>query len=202
MQIIECEQGADAWFAARLGKVTASNFAAVMAKGEGKTRKTYMLRLATEILTGFPEPTFQSQYMENGHETEAEARDAYASTYDCEVVQVGFVLHDDNAGASPDGMVGKDGLVELKCPKSTTHVETILRGSMQACYKPQVQGQLWVTGRKWCDWVSFDPRVSSQPLFCVRQERDDKYIATIEQEVERFITDLHEMVQKVTKCPY
>jgi len=195
-------QGEEAWFRVRLGMVTASNFAAVCAKGQGKTRKSYMMKLASEQLTGEPEPTYKSDYMEHGSETEDLARHCYEQIMDCNVRQVGFIQLSDYVGCSPDGLVGDPGMLEIKCPKSTTHVETLERGSMQTCYRKQVQGQLWVAGRQWCDWVSYDPRVLEWPMFKERVFRDEELIATIKEEVYRFVAELKEMVANIRERAY
>lgn len=192
----ELIQGTDEWFAVRLGKVTASNFGKVMAKGQGKTRKGYLIQLASERLTGEVEEGYTNGYMENGSEMEAEAREYYCKLKNCEVEQVGFVELNEDVGCSPDGLVG-DGLVEIKCPKATTHIETIARGTMQPVYKPQVQGQLWVMDKQWCDWVSYNPKIKDYPMFVVRVERDEEYIANLEVEVGKFVTDLKEFVEMI-----
>ncbi len=196
--IHNCEQGSDEWLQIRLGKITASHFSDVLAQGTGKTRKDYMIKLATEQLTKLPNETYSNAYMQWGTETEPEARVYYEYLYDVAVDQVGFVELNEWVGCSPDGLVGEDGLIEIKCPKSTTHVSTILDDKMQTCYKSQVQGQLWVTGRKWCDWISFDPRVTNNPCFVVRVPRDEKYISALELVVEQFIKELKVMIKKLT----
>ena len=202
MKVYDCQQGSDEWFNVRLGKITASHFSDVMAKGTSKTRKDYMIKLATERLTGLPEASYSNAYMEWGIENEPAAREYYETLYGVQVEQVGFAELNEWVGCSPDGLVGKDGLVEIKCPKSTTHVSTILNNKMQTCYTAQVQGQIWVMERKWCDWISFDPRVTSNPLFMVRVQRDEKYIAVLELEVEQFIKELKVMIEKLTKTEF
>jgi len=202
MIIHNCEQGTDEWLKVRLGKLTASNFSDVMAKGTGKTRKDYMIKLATERLTGLPEESYTNSSMQWGIEHEAEARAYYESLYGRTVEQVGFVEMNEFVGCSPDGLVGEDGLIEIKCPKSSTHVANILDNRMQTCYTAQVQGQLWVSERKWCDWISFDPRVTSNPFFMVRVERDDKYIRVLQEETEQFIKELQEIIEKLTKTSF
>ena len=157
-----------------------------------------MRKLCAERLTGCIDPnSFKNDIMECGSETEAEARQFYETVNDCKVEQVGFVMRDDDVGASPDGLVGDDGIIEVKCPLSSTHIETILSNKMPTLHIPQVQGLLWVTERLWCDFISFDPKVLSRPMFCVRVERDDKYIDIVVGEVERFVEELKEMVIKI-----
>lgn len=195
MNIIDCVQGSEEWFEARLGFVTCSNFHKVLNKKAG--RGLYMRKLAAERLTGLMEDSFKNEIMKNGNETEQEARHYYELANDCIVEQVGFVERDDDVGGSPDGLVGKDGLIETKCPLSSTHIEIILSGKMPSLHIPQVQGLLWVTDRKWCDFVSFDPKVISKPLFCVRIERDTEYFKKLAGEVGVFVKELKEIISKI-----
>lgn len=200
MMIVDCVQGTDEWYQVRLGKVTASCFSDVLNKGVG--RKTYMLRLAAERLTGLPQATYTNSVMEWGTQTEPEARAYYEQINNIVAPEVGFVQLNDWVGCSPDGLVDRDGLVEIKCPNSTTHLQTIIDDKMQTKYIPQVQGQLWVCKRQWCDYVSFDPRMPDRPFFCKRIERDEKYIAVLEAAVEQFVKELQEMISQITKTPF
>jgi len=203
MKIYDCEQLSPEWQQIRLGKITASNFANILAKGSGKTRKGYMMKLVAEKLTGLPEASYSNSFMEwGGIETETQARAYYEALYDVSVKQVGFVELNEWVGCSPDGLVGEDGLIEIKCPKSTTHVSNILANKMQSTYNPQVQGQMWVTGHKWCDWISFDPRVKSRPFFMVRVKRDEKYIKVLEANTEQFIKEMKEIIAQLTKSEF
>jgi len=195
MEIIDCIQGSDEWFEARLGYVTASNFAKVISKGTG--RGLYMRKLAAERLTGQREESYKNAVMENGNIVEAEARNYYETAYDCQIEQVGFVKRDERIGGSPDGLVGTDGMIEIKCPLSSTHVANILSGKMPTEYIPQVQGLLWVTERQWCDFVSYDPKVLSRPIFIVRIERDKDYIIKLSAQVSVFVKELQEMIKKI-----
>lgn len=195
MITVDCVQGSDEWFEARLGFVTASNFHKVLNKKTG--RGAYMHKLAAERLTGFREASYKNDIMEYGNETEAEARRYYEIACDRKVEQVGFVMRDEDVGASPDGLVGEEGFIEIKCPLSSTHIETILSDKMPTKYIPQVQGLLWVTGRMWCNFISFDPKVLSRPMFLLRIERDEKYIDSLTGAVERFIEELKETVDKI-----
>ena len=189
----EIIQNTDEWFAIRLGKATSSNFAKVLAKGQGKTRKAYMLKLAAERLTGEIQDSYSNSNMDWGSEHEGEARRHYETIRGMSVEQVGFVEFDDDVGCSPDGLIGDDGLLEIKCPNTTTHMEYIIADKLPTTYKAQVQGQLWVTGREWCDFVSFDPRMDSNKMFCVRVERDQNYIDNLQYEVEKFVKELKDM---------
>lgn len=194
MQIINCEQGTKEWLDLRLGKVTASKFSDVISKGVG--RKTYMLKLAAEYITGEQQEFFSNKAMEWGTEHEEQARANYELEKSLFVDEVGFVLVDDWVGVSPDGMIGDDGIIEIKCPNTNTHIETVLSGKMPTKHKPQVQGQLWATGRKWCDFVSFDPRVPTNQLFIVRVNRDDEYIATLEASIDKFVSELTSIINQ------
>ena len=195
MEIVDCIQGSDTWFESRLGFVTASNFGKVLNKKTG--RGLYMRKLAAERLTGLREESYKNETMDKGSETEQEARHYYEMVNDCKVRQVGFVMRDEWTGGSPDGLVGTDGLIEIKCPITSTHVENILRGKMPTEYIPQVHGLLWITERKWCDFVSYDPRLLSQPMFTVRVERDVEYFKKLAGEVGVFVNELKAMIDKI-----
>lgn len=195
MEIIrDIEQGSEQWHELRLGKVTASRFKDVMAKGKGLIRKSYMYQLAAEYITGEKEESYSNKYMEWGTENEAAARAMYELETDCTVEQVAFIKRNENVGASPDSLVGTDGLLEIKCPKTTTQIETFLSGKVPSQHKPQIQGQLWVSEREWCDFLSFDPRINAKSgYFCTRVYRNDKYIEELEQTISVFIEELKVM---------
>jgi putative phage-type endonuclease len=195
MRIIECEQQSDEWFSARLGKVTASHFKDVLNKKSG--RETYMMRLLAERITRIREESYSNKYMEDGVELEPEAREHYEWITDNEVEQVGFVEATEDVGCSPDGLIGMDGMLEIKCPKVTTHLGYIIKGVLPASYKAQVQGQLWVCSRQWCDFVSYAPDYEKQPMFRVRVERDEAYLSLLSAAVATFVTELHELEKKL-----
>lgn len=200
MKVINCEQGSEEWFAARLGVPSASNFSKVLAKGSGATRKSYMYELAAEIITGERAESYSNAAMEHGNLYEAEARKAYEFMTDLEVTEVGFIkTDDDSAGASPDGLVGEKGLVEIKCPKTSTHIETIEGGKVPPKHKAQIQGQLWVSEREWCDFISYDPRIKTKnAIFKVRVERDDSYIRSeLIPGIAKFNEELKALVQRI-----
>ncbi len=184
----EFSQDSDEWVKARLGKVTASRISLMMAKtpsgkGWGASRANLMAALISERLTGAPSDGYMSDAMARGKEVEAEARTAYEFLHDVEVEQVGFVPHHNiaMAGASPDGLVGDDGLVEIKCPNTNTHIDTLLGEVVPMKYVQQIQWQLACTGRKWCDFVSYDNRLPpSMSMFVKRVFRDDAYIESLE----------------------
>lgn len=192
-------QGSPEWFAARLGKVTASRVADVVARtktGWGASRHNYMAELLVERLTGnVAAPTYTNAAMQWGTDQEPFARAAYAMMTDCDVLPIGFAQHPTiaMAGCSPDGAVSDDGLVEFKCPNTSTHVETLLGGSLDGKYIKQVQWQMACTGRAWCDWVSFDPRLpASMQLFIQRVPRDNGMIAALEKDVTEFLAELNQ----------
>ena len=159
MIIHDVIQKSPEWRQVRCGKIGASDISDVLAKGQGKTRKTLMLRVLAERLSGIPQETYCNSAMDWGTEHEPFARNMYEMETSCSVKQVGFVEWDEYAGCSPDGLVGDDGLVEIKCPNTSTHLSYILANKMPATYVNQVQAQMWVAERKWCDFVSYDPRV-------------------------------------------
>jgi putative phage-type endonuclease len=190
-------QGSEEWHLARLGKVTASCISDVMAEGRnGKpsvTRANYEARLVAERLSGRPTETFQSAAMNHGVETEGQARACYSMETGNAVEQVGLVDHPviGMAAASPDGMVGDEGLVEIKCPNTATHIQTILTGKIASDYIKQMQFQMACTGRRWCDFVSFDPRMPDNlQLHIIRVSRDESMIAEIETAVREFLGDV------------
>lgn len=196
-------QGSPEWFAQRLGKVTASRIADVMAKtksGYGASRATYMTQLLLERLTGTVAESYQNDAMKWGTETEPLARAAYEAHTGEIVEEVPMIQHPkiEAAGASPDGLVGDSGLLEIKCPTSATHVQTLLSGKPDNKYVLQMQWQMACTGRAWCDFVSFDPRFPDRlRLFAARVKRDDALIGEIEKEVRHFLTELRDMQERL-----
>lgn len=197
MQIINCIQGTDEWIVAKLGVVSSSNFSKVLNKGAG--RKLYMRKLTAERLSGVRDESYSNKCMADGIELEPDARAFYERVNSCIVEQVGFIKKDDWIGSSPDGLVGKDGGIEIKCVIPSTQVETILRGAMQTGYKPQVQGQLYVTDRKWIDWISYCPLLKARPYFCVRVYRDEEYIKDLSKVIDVFVEQLKDMISQITK---
>jgi len=196
-------QGSPEWHAQRLGKVTASRIADVCARtktGFGAGRKNYMAELVAERLTGARTEGFTNAAMQWGTDQEPEARIAYEFYRDASVEAVGFVPHPSIAetGASPDGLVGLDGLVEIKCPNTATHLETLLGGTVPEKYFLQMQWQMACTGRQWCDFASFDPRLpEAMRLFVDRVKRDDAAIAAIETDVTDFLNELRLIVHRL-----
>ena len=201
----QLEQGSPEWLLARVGKVTASRVADVVAKtktGWGASRANYMAELIAERLTGQPAEKYSNAAMQWGTDTEPLARAAYEFFQDATVVQIGLVPHPaiGMSAASPDGYVNDDGLVEIKCPNTATHIETLLGKSVPAKYDTQIQWQLACTGRKWCDFVSYDPRMpEAMRLYVRRVPRDDAMIEQLEKDVREFLTELRAKVAELTK---
>ena len=199
------EQGTDEWFAARVGKVTASRVADIIAKtktGYSSSRDNYMAQLICERLTNQKAESFTNAAMQHGTETEPLARAAYEALKDVLVDEVGFIPHPQilMAGASPDGLVGEDGLIEIKCPNTATHIDTLLSETVPTKYYTQMQFQLASTGRKWCDFVSFDNRLPEElQLFIKRVPRDDTYIKLMEAEIVQFIEEMDDKINKLMK---
>ena len=194
------EQRTDEWFAARLGKVTASKVSDVMSKGMG--RETYMTYLIAEVLTTERASSFTNTAMEWGTATEPYARQAYEALNNLWVEEIGFVQHPtiERAGASPDGLVGDDGLIEIKCPNTATHLDTLIDKTVPKKYINQMQFQMACTGRKWCDFVSFDNRLNEDlQIFVKRVDRDDAYILEMESEINKFLAEMQEKIDKLTK---
>jgi putative phage-type endonuclease len=197
------EQRSEAWFAARAGKVTASRISDVLARtksGWGAGRKNYAAQLVAERLTGTVEPSYCNAAMQWGTDTEPHAREAYCQHMLCAVEEIAFVDHPTiaMAGASPDGLIGDDGLIEIKCPGTATHIETLLGGSIPDKYRLQMLFQMACTGRQYCDFVSFDPRLpETMRLFVQRLPRDDAEIAEVEREVAAFLAEIDETVAQL-----
>lgn len=161
-----------------------------------------MIRLVAGRLTGLPQESYKNAAMDWGSETEQEARQYYAALNGVEVRQVGFIARDDDVGCSPDGLVGDDGMIEIKCPFSTTHIKYILADKMPAEYVKQVQGNLWVSERKWIDFISFDPRMSQRRAFIKRVYRDDKAIRELHIGIIMFVDDMKDMIDKLTTAAF
>jgi putative phage-type endonuclease len=197
------EQRSPEWFAARLGKATASRMADLTArtqKGWGASRANYAAELVAERLTGVPAERFQNGAMQWGTDTEPEARLAYCFRQDVDVVECGFIDHQTIAmsGASPDGLISGDGLLELKCPNTATHIATLLGQAVPDRYLKQIHWQIACTGRQWCDFASFDPRLpESMRLFVKRVERDDAKIAELEALVIDFLDEVEATVAQL-----
>lgn len=190
------DQRSPEWFAARLGKVTASKIADVMGKtktGYGAGRANYAAQLLCERMTGTVAEGYSNAAMQWGTDCEPRARAAYEFTTGLTVAEIGFVDHPTvgSSGASPDGLVGDAGLIEIKCPNTATHFATLEGGAIDRKYLLQMQWQMACTARQWCDFASYDPRVPIEmQLHIERVQRDDTLIAEIEAEVAAFLTEL------------
>lgn len=201
-------QGTEEWFKIRAGKVTASKISDIIDKTDKKGnvksgyRNYHALKIA-EVMTGKPcEGGFVSKDMERGTELESFARTEYELLKDVWVDQIGFVVHPsiERSGASPDGLVGTNGMIEIKCPKTANHIQYILSGSIPSGYQKQMQWQMACTGRKWNDFVSYDPIMpENQRLYVCRLGRDDEYIEMLEQKVRLFLNDVDETIEKLRR---
>ena len=199
------EQGTIEWFASRCGKLTASRVADIIAKtktGPSASRENYLAQIVCERMTGKPAESYSNAAMAWGTEQEPFARAAYESAKDVLVQEVGFVPHPNisEAGASPDGLVGLFGLVEIKCPNTATHIQTLLDQKVPEKYNTQMQWQMACTQRQWCDFVSFDPRMAEGlQLFIKRVELDPVYIANLEKEILNFLFDVEYKITQLNK---
>jgi putative phage-type endonuclease len=208
MKIIDCVQGSPEWFAARAGKVTASNIAKVMSQGRSKnsesvTRTNYLWQIVAERMTGKPqESRFETEEMKWGKEQELFARAAYEMANDVLVRSVGLVIHPrfENGAASPDGLIGDLGCQEIKCPNSDTHLGWIYDGIVPEKHKYQMDWQMACTEKDFCEFISFDPRVPEEVrLFQITYPRDQQRIDAIEAEVERFLSEVYERIEKLRR---
>ena len=197
------EQNTPEWLQQRLGHVTASGVADVMAKGkagESLTRAKYKIRLVTERMTGQIQESFTNAAIEWGKEQEPYAAAAYEAKYGVLTDTIGFCKHPtiEWLGASPDRLVGDDGLIEIKCPNSQTMVQYILDGRVPGDYYKQIQCQLWVTDRQWCDFVAYDPRLNKRnQLLVIPVERDIEMISLMEQEVVKFLSEVEALINQL-----
>lgn len=197
MIVLDIEQGSDAWHKARIAIPTASNFDKIITPtGKASTQaRKYMLTLAVEAVTGLREESYQSSAMLRGVELEPQARAFYEFTTGNQVEKTGFIFNDEKSfGCSPDGLVGDDGLIEIKCPLAHTIAEYLLDGEAPSEYVPQIQGQLLITGRKWTDFLAYFPNL--KPLL-IRVERDEVYIAKLKELLDNFNKELKQTVEKL-----
>ena len=199
------DQRTDEWFASRLGKATASRIADIIAKtktGPSASRENYAVQLVLERITQSKGESYSNAAMQWGTETEPLARQAYELKRGLFVDEVGFIDHPTiaNSGASPDGLVGTDGLLEIKCPNSATHMETLVTRKIPQKYIPQMTWQMACTGRSWCDFVSFDPRFPEHlQIFIERIEYDPTYVRMLELEVTQFLDEVEKKVEILRK---
>lgn len=193
MNIIDnIEQGSDEWHSLRLGKITASRMSDVLSKGRGSTQskmaETYMIELLCEQLTGETKPFFENDTMRWGTETEPQARAMYELKSGNDVREVAFIELNDYVGVSPDGLISDDGMLEIKCPTTITQIKRALSDDYSKDYYTQIQCQLWVADRQWCDFVSFDPRLDISASYLIQRVHKDKlFIDAMELKVNQFI---------------
>lgn len=197
VEIIDCEQNSEEWYRARMGLPTASEFSTILAQGRGgkpsKTRATYLNKIAGEIITQTPAENYSNAYMERGHALQEEAVRHYETLQNCETGSVGF-LRNGRKGASPDRLIGDDGLLEIKTQAPHLLIERILSGKFPPEHKAQCQGQLWVAEREWLDIGVYYP---GMPLFLKRVTRDEPYIVNLAAEVARFNEEVDEIIARV-----
>src|SRR4051812_13117021 len=199
MQIIDCTQGGEDWFRARMGIPTSSEFSCVMRtkgrgeNGESKERATYLRKLAGELLTDEPMVSYSNPDMERGKIQEDEARDLYALMKGVDPERVGFIRNGD-AGCSPDSLIDKNGGLEIKCALPHVQIERIEKDQLPPEHKAQVQGTLWLAEREYWDFASYCPRL---PLFVIRIYRDEKYIADLAKAVDQFNEELAALVARI-----
>ena len=192
-KIYNFEQNSHEWYAIKLGKLTASNIATLT--GESQTRKTLIYEKASSIITGIIPKQIYSEPLIRGRELESNAKDMYEFINDVEVKQVGFVELNKFVGASPDGLIGDIGLVEFKCPKPSKFMQQIIEGktSIEKLYIYQMQMQIYVCGKQWCDYVIYNEDFKN-PIHTIRIERDEEIIADIKETIDRAITDIKEII--------
>jgi len=198
VEILDVEQGSDEWFAARAGIPTASEFATVRAKGKdggvSVTRRSYMLKLAGEVLTGEPAPEgYSNSFMERGKVLEDEARTLYAYMRDADPLLVGFIRNGAK-GASPDSLIGSTGGLEIKSAIPSVQIDRLQRGKLPAEHVAQVQGNIWVAERDWWDFMSYCPKL---PPLILRVPRDDQYISELTKAVDAFNEELAAVVASI-----
>ncbi len=203
MKVLSMPQGSPEWLAARAGKVTASRISDVMAAKTTAAYRDYRAQIVAEILTGQPQESgFTNAAMQWGTEQEKFARAEYELACDWTVDEIGIVLHPtiERGAASPDGLVSTNGLVEIKCPKTATHLQTLIDKKQPRQYENQMLWQMACTGREWCDFVSYDPRLPDDlQLFVHRFDRDEKRIEEIEEAVKQFLNEANEMIDNIRK---
>jgi predicted phage-related endonuclease len=193
LEVINCEQNTPEWHQARTGIITASSFRLVLAKGDGKTRATYMRKLAAERIRGVADDNFTSNFTERGHEFEDVAVDLYKEHRGLEIEKCGF-LKRGNIGYSPDGLIGVDGAVEIKTRNGDLQIALLLSDKIPSEHIAQIQGGLLVSGRKWVDFVSYCPGL---PMFIKRAERDENYILNLQIELALFEKELKELTNNI-----
>lgn len=202
--ITDMLQGSELWHQIRLGKVTGTGMKSVLSNGRGrapsKMAETYMIELIAEKLTGQAKPFFENDAMKWGTETEPQGRAMYELNSGNDVIEVAFIERSDFIGVSPDGLIGVDGMIEIKCPETTTQLKRALTDNYSKDYTTQIQMQLWVAEREWCDFLSFDPRLDIDASYLLqRVYRDETFIQEMEEKTKLFIDKMNEILTKLTK---
>jgi putative phage-type endonuclease len=205
MIILNVEQQSEAWFEARCGKVTGTRFKSLMMGESTQGYKDLITNIACEILTGRMEETYSNSIMEQGLETEPEARKEYESIFGIEIKTVGFIMRDENdkyhewIGISPDGLTPDNGMIEIKCPLARTHFEYIEAGKLPAEYRYQVQGQLFVTGFDYCDFISY---VQGMKPFIIHVLPDPEFFKEFEKRIDNLIIQVQNKILTYHKYQY
>lgn len=196
MEILDCEQGSEAWFAARLGSIGGSSISSVVAKGQGKMRKNLLYRLAGEILSGQSYEGYKNFHMERGNEQEGEARDMYELVSENNIEQIGLIRKSPHKHFSPDALCGHN-IIEIKCVIPSVHVETIISDKVPAAYRKQCQWGMFICKSEWCDFISYSPLIIDNPIWIKRVKRDEKLIKELDEGADKFIEELLEVVKKI-----
>lgn len=199
MEIINCIQGSDEWFKLRIGSIGGSSISSVVAKGQGKMRNNLLYRLAGEILSGVKYEGYRNADMDRGIEQEADARKVYAMEREVEVQQVGLVKETEFYHYSPDGLVGDDGIIEIKSTIPSVHIETIDTDKIDGGYYKQIQWGLIICQRQWCDFISWSPLVLDYPIWFKRIERDARVMSELCDEADRFVDALKSLVLRIKR---
>lgn len=199
METLYIEQGSDEWFKARLGSIGGSSIAAAVAGGTGATRQTLMYKLAGQILSGVWEDGYKSEAMIQGTVREPEARTLYELIQGVEVEQVGLVKDHQHKHVSPDGLVGHNGMIEIKSPQIPSHIATLDKQAVPSQYVKQIHWGLQRAEREWVDYTSYCPEITSKPIFIKRYYRDEKLIKKLEEGADQFIVEMLELVERVSR---
>ena len=198
------QQRTEEWFAARCGKVTASRMKDIIAKSDTAAYRNYQAEIISERLSGRPAESYSSREMQRGTELEPKARAVYLLETGSDVSETGLIPHPSiaNSGASPDGLVDSDGLLEIKCPNTATHIDFLLHRQPKREYILQMQWQMACTGRLWCDFVSYDDRLPEPHDYaCIRIMRDPETIGRLEQAAADFLAEAEAIIKQLEQRP-
>jgi putative phage-type endonuclease len=195
MNYHDIQQNSPEWFALRIGKFTASTFKDLFAKPGSVTYEKAINKVVYELITAQSPESFSNEWMVRGSELEPLARKAYEDEKMVVVKNGGFFVMNEYVGASPDGLVGIDGLIEIKCPAYHTHIDYLLKKKVPADYYCQMQGQMFVTGRQWCDFVSYHPNL---PILILRVERDEEFIKELSDKIAESWAEVQKRLKQIT----